>query len=477
MEPKPEQAAAQSEELPHVLVFPAPYHGHATPLFSLAAALATHGLHITILVLPCLPSLSAFMASASSRLLPISFLSLPAPAPAPHSPDLHTIIHSLSLLSDPIRRLILDLPSPPTALISDMFLGFTEPLARSFSIPRFTFYPSGAYATSIFHSIWLNNPPEPTTEPTGPIAPTSSSSPITLSDVPSAPSFEFGQLSGLFVRYKRAERSIPLDPTWASVRDCWLWNIESHGRVLNTFADAEGEFLSHLGPVEPAGRVWAVGPLHMLAESGTEGEGLARAEEWLKGRAEGSVVYVCFGTMASFNQDQVDAMASGLKTSGAKFLWVMPNHWELPPGFESSIQDHGAVLRGWVPQARVLGHKAIGAFLTHCGWNSVLEGLAAGVPMVGWPLGAEQHLNARLLVEGLRVGVLVTEGKVGGLDPGSLARAVARVMKPRSTERVHARLMGEAARQAVVPGGSSRVDLEGLVEELMRLHAKGITPK
>ncbi|KAL4185787.1 hypothetical protein AMTRI_Chr10g7660 [Amborella trichopoda] len=65
--------------------------------------------------------------------------------------------------------------------------------------------------------------------------------------------------------------------------------------------------------------------------------------------------------------------------SGSMFLWVIPNHRNLPSGFEPSMEGHGAVLRGWAPQARVLRNKAIGAFLTHCGWNSMLEGLTAGV--------------------------------------------------------------------------------------------------
>ncbi|ERN19187.1 hypothetical protein AMTR_s00061p00180340 [Amborella trichopoda] len=108
--------------------------------------------------------------------------------------------------------------------------------------------------------------------------------------------------------------------------------------------------------------------------------------------------------------------------SGSMFLWVIPNHRNLPSGFEPSMEGHGAVLRGWAPQARVLRNKAIGAFLTHCGWNSMLEGLAPG---------------------GLGVGVRMNETEGGGLDPSSLAQAVAGVMEPGSSERVRARLMSE----------------------------------
>ncbi|KAL4185661.1 hypothetical protein AMTRI_Chr10g7020 [Amborella trichopoda] len=294
----------------------------------------------------------------------------------------------------------------PAALISNMFLGFTEAVAPSLSIPRLTFYPSGAYA------------------PNGPIQPTSSSSVITVSDVPGAPSFHFRHLSGLF-------------------KECMLSNVASHGSVFNSFADADGGYLMQLESLRWGGQVWGVGPVHLLVENDTKGEDSVQVMEWLEGREEGSVLYVCFGTMVRLNQDQ-SRSPKGLKTSGAMFFWVMPDHWVLPSGLEESLEGHGAVLRGCAPQAQVLQHKAIGAFLTHYGWNSMLEGHAAGV--------------------GVGVGALASEGEGSRRDPGLLAQAVARVMEPGSTERLRARLMGEAAQRAMGPGRSSRAGLESLVE-------------
>ncbi|KAL4185667.1 hypothetical protein AMTRI_Chr10g7070 [Amborella trichopoda] len=216
--------------------------------------------------------------------------------------------------------------------------------------------------------------------------------------------------------------------------------------------EAEAEYLLHLKSSRSGRNIWAVGPVHLLPQVQTE-TAKSWAEEWLEGHAKGSVIYVCFGTQATLSSQQVDTIAEGLKASGVPFLWAMPEEWLVPSELEARAGTHFAVTCGWAAQARILGHGAVAAFLTHCGWNSMLEGLVAGVPMV---------------VDGLGAGTMACDyGTV--LNPGSLARAVTLVMEPGSKERARAR-----ACRALVPGGSSRAQLENLVEDLQRLHASGV---
>ncbi|GKE35040.1 7-deoxyloganetic acid glucosyltransferase-like protein [Tanacetum coccineum] len=53
----------------------------------------------------------------------------------------------------------------------------------------------------------------------------------------------------------------------------------------------------------------------------------------------------------------------------------------------------------WAPQEDVLAHRAIGGFLTHCGWNSTLESIVQGFPMICWPFYVDQLVNSRFVGE------------------------------------------------------------------------------
>ena len=134
---------------------------------------------------------------------------------------------------------------------------------------------------------------------------------------------------------------------------------------------------------------------------------------WLNTQALTSVLYISFGSYATHSGPQLLDMALGLEASGSGFLWMVkpPDAGEtsaasgtpvsvtefLPPGFEERVKGRGMCYSGWAPQMRILKHPAVGGFLSHCGWNSTLETVCAGVPVLAWPLNAEQHIIRRYL--------------------------------------------------------------------------------
>ncbi|KAL1308570.1 hypothetical protein AAHE18_17G116500 [Arachis hypogaea] len=127
--------------------------------------------------------------------------------------------------------------------------------------------------------------------------------------------------------------------------------------------------------------------------------------KWLDEQPDSSVVFLCFGSMGSFGPSQTREIATALQHSGIRFLWAMrlpPNSDNtdrtLPEGFLEWMEGRGMIC-GWAPQVEVLAHKAIGGFVSHCGWNSILESLWFGVPTLTWPIYAEQQLNAFRMVK------------------------------------------------------------------------------
>lgn len=190
---------------------------------------------------------------------------------------------------------------------------------------------------------------------------------------------------------------------------------------------------------------------------------------WLDGCPNGSVLYICFGSQKELTKDQCDALALGLAKSMTRFVWVTKKD-PIPDGFEDRVSGRGMIVRGWVPQVAVLNHVAVGGFLSHCGWNSVLEAMASGTMILAWPMEADQFVDARLLVEHKNVAVRVCEGGKTVPNPHELSRIIAETMGECGREvRARASEMGRKARATTEIGGNSSEDLKRLVKELSSL--------
>jgi UDP:flavonoid glycosyltransferase YjiC (YdhE family) len=343
------------------------------------------------------------------------------------------------------------------AVVSDAVLYWSPRVARQCGTPHATFHTVGVFSAAAMVAVHLHRPKE-FTEPFP--VPGGFPRPVTLR----AAQVNEAALAHLPV-FRAAE-------------------AESCAVAFNTFSAMEAEFAEYYRG-QLVGRpknVFLVGPTPATAviNGNAERDPILK---WLDARPARSVVYVCFGSTCALGATQLRALASGLRACGHPFLWVIPTT-NSTDGIdaEERASSHGMVVAGrWAPQAKVLAHRAVGGFVTHCGWNSVTEAVSAGVPLATWPLRAEQFLNEAFLVEVVRVGVRVREvadrEREDVVPAEAVARAVRRLMggdEGDVARRATANELGVAARAAVAEGGSSCGDWARLMEELKAFyhHAK-----
>jgi hypothetical protein len=153
----------------------------------------------------------------------------------------------------------------------------------------------------------------------------------------------------------------------------------------------------------------------------------------------------------------MDVMTVTLELSGVSFILcdgqhAHEDHGVIPDGFEDRVDGRGLVNKGWAPQVTILRHRAVGAFLTHCGWNSVLEGIAAGVVILTWPMDTDQFTNSKLLVDQLVVGILVGGGDQNIPESTELARLLRISIVGGRPERVQTKKLSDVALAAVKGG-------------------------
>ncbi|KAI4989071.1 hypothetical protein ZWY2020_036388 [Hordeum vulgare] len=182
----------------------------------------------------------------------------------------------------------------------------------------------------------------------------------------------------------------------------------------------------------------------------------AVTKSWLDARPPRSVVYASFGSIVAPGPDQMAEVAEGLRDSGSPFLWVVraTETAKLPEGFAARAAARGDLIVPWCPQLEVLAHGAVGCFVTHCGWNSTVEALSAGVPMVAVPQWSDQPTNAKYIEDVWRVGVRARPDAGGVVRRGEVERCVKDVMCGKGYRR-RASEWREKAKAAVSEGGSS----------------------
>ncbi|KAL8188906.1 hypothetical protein R6Q57_029426 [Mikania cordata] len=250
--------------------------------------------------------------------------------------------------------------------------------------------------------------------------------------------------------------------------------------LMETFEELEGDLIKYMSQIC---QIRAVGPLfkNPMLDNSISGD-LIKADdclEWLDSKQPSSVVYISFGSIVSLSEEQVGEMAYGVLNSGVSFLWVMrtvvTNTGEpgrLPDGFMEEAGERGMVVQ-WSPQAQVLAHPAVSCFVTHCGWNSTMEALSSGVPVVAFPQWGDQVTDAKYLVDEWKVGIRMCRGEaehrvIGRAEVEACIREATGGVN-RAEMKMNAMKWKKAAEAAVAEGGSSDRNIQNFVDDLRNI--------
>ncbi|GAB2235812.1 hypothetical protein Droror1_Dr00026253 [Drosera rotundifolia] len=479
----------------HILLFPLMAQGHMIPMIDMAKLIAKQGPTITIITTPVNAlRFRPTVVRATEAGLRITIMELKFPskeAGLPEGCENFDLLPSLGLamnfmvaigmLKEQLQEKMQEINPRPDCLISDMGLHWTTELAKNFGIPRLVFH--GTCCFSLLCSLNLHE--------------------SKLLDTIGSDTERF-LVPGLPDRIELTRVQLPHSQNAGSserkelTRKIRAAEEESFGVVVNSFEELETEYVKRYKEAK-GNRVWCLGPVSLcnkddidMAERGnkaaTDGD---RCLKWLDSFEIGSVVYACLGSLNSLNSAQLVELGLGLEASNRPFIWVVRGAqvdelqmWMKEDGFEERIKGRGLIIRGWAPQVLLLSHPAIGVFLTHCGWNSTLEAVSAGLPMVTWPMFAEQFLNEKLVVEVLKTGVGVgveapmkwgEEANAGVMvKKDDVRKALATVMDEGDegeAMRRRAREIGKSAREAI-EGGSSEMNLKSLIQEIAKQKAE-----
>ncbi|KAL9268654.1 UDP-glycosyltransferase 92A1-like protein [Drosera capensis] len=486
----------------HILLVPYMARGHLIPFLELAIRIhQSTGFVVTILNTPLnikylrskLHGNEDAAITANIRLVELPFCSsdhgLPPNVESTRSLSLHQVIdlfHASATLEPAVREFIKDQVvakegRPPLCIVSDVFCGWAVDVARSFGSVGVTFSTGGAYGTAAYTSIWKDLPHRHSATQDGYFTPPG---------FPESHQFHITQLH----KFLRA----------ADGTDRWSAFFQPQ---ISLAMSSDGWLLNTVDEVEPLGMsiirnylkvpVWPIGPLlppEMLSHKPVKSEPNEKDEciQWLDQNSQDSVLYISFGSQNSITPTQMMQLAMGLEESAKRFLWVIrppfgfnpdedfKDEW-LPLGFEERMRENnqGILVKKWAPQMEILSHGSTGAFLSHCGWNSILESLSQGVPIIGWPLAAEQSYNSKMLVEEMGVSVELTRGLEGGLTKEEVKRVVELVMdrkgKGRELKRAAVEIskkLAMAIREEAIQEGSSVKAMDDFVDTVLSLRSQ-----
>jgi cis-zeatin O-glucosyltransferase len=264
----------------------------------------------------------------------------------------------------------------------------------------------------------------------------------------------------------------------------------SSGRILNTSRVIEAPYVDLLSKDEISDkkRPWVFGPFNPVVNTHqiNQHKDIERhiCLKWLDMQVPNSVIFVSFGTTTSFTDEQINEIAIGLEKSEQKFIWVLRDadkgdvfdenirSANLPKEYEKRIEKQGLILRDWAPQLDILAHISTGGFVTHCGWNSCIESITYGVPVLAWPIHSDQPRNTVLFTKFLKIGFTLRDWNRSGelVAAEAVEKGVRRLMTSEEggEARRRAAELGGAVRQSVAEGGSSRIELDSFISHISR---------
>ncbi|XP_057806732.1 UDP-glycosyltransferase 73E1-like [Salvia miltiorrhiza] len=447
--------AEETQEL-HFLLFPLMSHSHIIPFIDFAMLLAQRGIIVSIITTPLnftryQPAIrDAVEAGLKLRMIPLEFRAEEAGLPqgcenldSVGSMDgILKFLCACEMLAAPLQKLMPDLHPKPSCIVASVVFPWTD----RFNIPMYIFNPNSCFSLFCCLLISPGLPAPPDSEP------------FVVPDIPHKIEFSAAQFS-MIMNLKKPGRS------------------SARGTVANCFEEMEGGYVDRYAKVAGS-TVWCIGPVSLCNKKSKDEYNYI---SWLDSKKEGSVMYVCFGSLSRISAEQIKEIGLGLEASGFPFVWIVRDDSQVEVeewlgDIEERVGDRGLIIRGWAPQVLLLSHPSVGGFLTHCGWNSTLEGVSAGVPMITWPMFFEQFVNEKLVVNVLKVGV-----EIGAEPPREdqtrelvkwdrVKEAIEKLMdgdEQGRERRTRSKKLAEMAAQALEPHGSSYKNISLFIQDVI----------
>ncbi|KAA8530835.1 hypothetical protein F0562_005541 [Nyssa sinensis] len=468
---------------PHAVLVPFPAQGHVTPLMQLAKLLYSRGFHITFvntefnhkrLVRSKGPDFVKGLSDFRFETIPDG---LP-PSDRDATQDVPPLCDSTrkNCLA-PFKELLLKLNSssevpPVTCIVSDGIMSFAIKAAEELAIPEVQFWTASAcsfvgylhYRELIKRGLFPLKDENFISNGTldAPIDWIPGMKNIRLKDLPS------------FLR-TTDPNDIMFDFMGEEAQNC----LKAPAIIFNTFDAFEHEVLKVIASKFP--NIYTIGPLSFLGKHVPDGPVKSlnsslwkvdsKCVEWLDQREPNSVVYVNYGSVTVMSDQHLKEFAWGLANSKHPFLWIVrpdvvmgTDSASLPEEFFEEIKDRG-LLASWCRQDEVLSHPSVGAFLTHCGWNSTTESVCGGVPVICWPFFADQQTNCFYARTEWGIGMEVNHD-VQRNEIEALVKEMMEGEKGKHTRR-KAQEWKKKAEEATAIGGSSYDNFDRFIKEAL----------
>ncbi|XP_049361625.1 UDP-glycosyltransferase 73C1-like, partial [Solanum verrucosum] len=482
-------SSSLSKEL-HFLLIPLMSQSHIIPIIDFAKLLALHRVKISIITTPLNAQkyksivTHALKSNLNIQLIPIHFPSqeFGLPQGCENMDTLNSLqmfknfLLASEMMQEPLEKLIQDMEPMPSCIISTSPLTWTQQVANKFNIPRYIFQTVSCF--TLYCSHMLNE--------------TKIQDTLVLDDdsflIPNVPHK---------IEFTKAQLPQSTEDMKSLVDKMKKFQDLARGTLINTFEELEPWYVDSYKKV--VNKVFCVGPVSLCNKGMDEivdrGNKAYVDEDnnclnWLDSMKPKSVIYACFGSLCQISLLQMKEIGLGLESSNVPFIWIIRGlnftleveKWLRDENFEERVKGRGMIIRGWAPQVLILSHSSVGGFLTHCGWNSMLEGISRGVPMATFPMFAEQFYNEKFIVNilktGVRVGVEVSttswnEEKSGVLiSKDQVKKAIDQLMDQGlegEERRKIAKDLAHISMKAIQEEGSSYLNIKLLIEDVMHL--------
>ncbi|XP_075640970.1 scopoletin glucosyltransferase-like [Castanea sativa] len=405
----------------------------------------------------------------------------PQPQPASASDPMHHHFKHHEQMALALQNLLSTRPGPkPVCAILDVMMGWSTEVFAKFHIPTVGFFTSGACSAAIECATWKSHKELDTIKPgeTRLLPGLPEDMAISYSDLKRRPHGPPGgpppgpppPLSGGPRPFIGGPKK--MGPPKPGSQPMWVEEVEGVITLLiNTCDDLESPFIRYIS--DQVGKpVWGVGPLlpEQYWKSAAAGSLLHDRElrtnnrksnvtedeviQWLDSKPRGSVLYVSFGTEVGPTMEEYPRLADVLlESSSTTFIWVIqpgsrrsgppraflgpegqPGSEQeeevgyFPHGLDSKVGNRGLIIRGWAPQLLILSHPSTAGFLSHCGWNSTVEAIGRGVPILAWPIRGDQYYDAKLVVNHLKVGYMISDDLSRTVQKEDIVKGIEKLM-------------------------------------------------